>query len=145
MTCPYDAIFLHGHGGAMYALNNQYRNNMQANQAATPSLQNFSNLQNAISSFLNEKNTFSQTSLNGIGRDKGDSMCVFLILSFALFQILLLFPRAFQSVKLPLQGSVHHTSNILSRECQASKLIFSTAGWKTVFSSSSCRFITELL
>ena len=52
LTCPYDAIFLHGHGGAMYdALNNQYRNNVQANQAATRRCKTFQiyKMQSALS------------------------------------------------------------------------------------------------
>ena len=112
----YDAIFCMSIVQCMHSITNIYRNNVcKGKPTIHPTslpLQNFSNL---------------QISSDGIGRDKEDSicMCVFPIPSFALFWtlvlfhqaflhyfalfwILLLFPRAFQSVKLPLQGSVHH-------------------------------------
>ena len=95
----YDAIFCMSIVQCMHSITNIYRNNVcKGKPTIHPTslqLQNFSNL---------------QISSDGIGRDKGDSicMCVFPIPSFALFWTLLLFPRAFQSVELPLQGSVHH-------------------------------------
>ena len=52
----------------------------------------------------------------------------------ALFWIVSLFPRAFQSVKIPLQGSVHHTKRYPQPRMSSFK-IFSTAGWKSVFFS----------